>query len=93
METPRKLTLKGNEIITIDLNIDKMTVNWAIKGIFLSNENISCIKEAHVAFAASIWRKDTVSVSRKSSTTFTRLFKQFKLSQQHGCPHPPLYCS
>ena len=61
--TDRSLTLTGNEIITVDINMDKNTINWAINGMFLSNKNIPLGTSEHIALAASLWNKgDSVQI-------------------------------
>ena len=57
IKTDCNITLKDNEIITVDLNLDEHTINWAINGIFLSNDNIQCLIKSHLAVAVSLWVK------------------------------------
>ena len=63
IKTDRQLRLTGKERITVDLDMDSQTVDWAINGVFLTDNKVKLLTSAHLAIAASVWTKgDSVTI-------------------------------
>ena len=50
----RKLKFKQGDIVTVDIDLNDYTLNWAINGIFLSDGDTATNIPKQVAFAASL---------------------------------------
>ena len=54
----RKLLVKKDDIVTVDLDLNDRTLNFAINGTYLSDQDLFENIASPVAVAASLWRKD-----------------------------------
>eukprot|EP01084_Bolivina_argentea_P084879 153462_1 len=53
-----ELTVKQGDIVTVDVDLDNHTLNWAINGQYLSIDDTVTGIPKHVALAASLWEKE-----------------------------------
>ena len=49
---------KTGDIVTVDINVDKSTINWAVNGKFLSTDDVITNIPKQVALAATMYYKN-----------------------------------
>ena len=55
--------LKAGDMVTVDLDLSKQTLNWAVNGQYLSKNDIATDIPTPIAIAATLWNKgDTVQI-------------------------------
>ena len=55
----RTLKFKSGDTVTVDINLNDYTLNWAINGVFLSDGDTATNIQKQVAFAATLTAKDS----------------------------------